>query len=167
MLFSHHLSLPPDPVTGEYPSSWCCASMASKSRSQVLGSSVQSPEGQRDASRAAHPPAQLTPLPQVVFCGELSNKWQQVTSLVSLEFVKAKSKNKAEREVVFAAPVEQEAVSIDSPSQAALGEATQVRCRNFLLQEQEKSHSDHAPQSDQDEKPAGNVLRVFVIRRCT
>ena len=140
--------------------------MASKSRSQVLGSSVQSPEGQRDASRAAHPPAQLTPLPQVVFCGEKS-EWQQVTSLVSLEFVKTKSKNKVDSEVVFAVPVEQEAVSIESPSQAASGEATQVRCRNFLLQEQEKSHSDQAPQSDQDEKPAGNVLRVFVIRRCT
>ena len=139
----------------------------SKSRSQVLGSSVQLPEGQRDASRAAHPPAQLTPLPQVVFSGELSDKWQQVTSLVSLGFVKAKSKNKVEREVVFAVPVEQEAVSVESPSQAASGEATQVRCRNFLLQEQEKSHSDQAPQSDQDEKPAGNVLRVFVIRRCT
>ena len=128
---------------------------------------MQLPEGQRDASRAAHPPAQLTPLPQVVFCGELSNKWQQVTSLVSLEFVKAKSKNKVEREVVFAVPVEQEAVSIESPSQAASEEATQVRCRNFLLQEQEKSHSDHAPQSDHDETPVGNVLRVFVIRRCT
>ena len=138
----------------------------SKSRSQVLGFSVQSPDGQRDASRAAHPPAQLTPLPQVVFCGEKS-EWQQVTSLVSLTFVKAKSKNKVDSGVVFAVPVEQEAVSIESPSQAASGEATQVRCRNFLLQEQEKSHSDQAPQSDQDEKPASNVLRVFVIRRCT
>ena len=127
---------------------------------------MQSPEGQRDASRAAHPPAQLTPLPQVVFCGEKS-EWQQVTSLVSLEFVKTKSKNKVDSEVVFVVPVEQEAVSVESPSQAASVEATQVRCRNFLLQEQEKSHSDQAPQSDQDEKPAGNVLRVFVIRRCT
>ena len=131
-----------------------------------MGSSVQLPEGQRDASRAAHPPAQLTPLPQAVFSGEKS-KWQQVTSLVSLEFVKTKSKNKVDSEVVFAVPVEQEAVSIESPSQAAFVEATQVRCRNFLLQEQEKSHSDQAPQSDQDETPAGNVLRVFVIRRCT
>ena len=102
-----------------------------------------------------------------MFCGELCDKWQQVTSLVSLEFVKTKSKNKVDSEVVFAVPVEQEAVSIESPSQAASVEATQVRCRNFLLQEQEKSHLDHAPQSDQDEKPAGNVLRVFVIRRCT
>ena len=87
--------------------------------------------------------------------------------LDSLEFVNAKSKNKVEREVVFAVPVEQEAVSIESPSQAPLEEATQVRCRNFLLQEQEKSHSDQAPQLDQDETPAGNVLRVFVRRRCT
>ena len=137
--------------------------MASKSRSQVLGSSVQSPEGQRDASRAAHPPAQLTPLPQVVFSGELSNRWQQVTSLVSLEFVKAKSKNKVEREVVFAVPVEQEAVSIESPSQAALEEAMQVRCRNFLLQEQEKSHSDQAPQSDQDGRPADRLKHVLMF----
>ena len=134
----------------------------SKSRSQVLGSSVQSPEGQRDASRAAHPPAQLTPLPQVVFCGEKS-EWQQVTSLVSLEFVKAKSKNKVEREVVFAVPVEQEAVSIESPSQAASGEAMQVRCRNFLLQEQEKSHSDHSPQSDQDETPVESIIEVPIF----
>ena len=122
---------------------------------------MQLPEGQRDASRAAHPPAQLTPLPQVVFSGELSNKWQQVTSLVSLEFVKAKSKNKVEREVVFAVPVEQEAVSIESPAQSEFVEATQVRCRNFLLQEQEKSHSDHSPQSDQDETPAG--LNQFTV----
>ena len=125
---------------------------------------MQLPEGQRDASRAAHPPAQLTPLPQVVFFGELSNKWQQVTSLVSLEFVKAKSKNKVEREVVFAVPVEQEAVSIESPSQAALEEAMQVRCRNFLLQEQEKSHSDQAPQSDQDETPVENIKDVDIFQ---
>ena len=137
--------------------------MASKSRSQVLGSSVQLPEGQRDASRAAHPPAQLTPLPQVVFCGELSNKSQQVTSLVSLEFVKTKSKNKVDSEVVFAVPVEQEAVSIESPSQAASGEATQVRCRNFLLQEQEKSHSDQAPQLDQDETPVESIKDVPIF----
>ena len=82
--------------------------------------------------------------------------------------MKTKSKNKAEREVVFADPDEEhEAVSVEMPSQVALGDAMQMRCRNFLLQEQEKSHSDQAPQSDQDEKPAGNVLRVFVIRRCT
>ena len=112
---------------------------------------------------AAHPPAQLTPLPQVVFCGEKSDKWQQVTSLVSLEFVKAKSKNKVEREVVFAVPVEQEAVSIESPSQAASGEATQVRCRNFLLQEQEKSHSDQAPQLDQDETPVESIKDVHIF----
>ena len=125
---------------------------------------MQSPEGQRDASRAAHPPAQLTPLPQVVLCGELS-KWQQVTSLVSLEFVKAKSKNKVEREVVFAVPVEQEAVSIESPSQTASGEAMQVRCRNFLLQEQEKSHSDQAPQSDHDEKPADRIKDNHILKQ--
>ena len=128
-----------------------------------MGSSVQSPEGQRDASRAAHPPAQLTPLPHVVFSGELSDRWQQVTSLVTLEFVKAKSKNKVEREVVFAVPVEQEAVSIESPSQVAFVEATQVRCRNFLLQEQEKSHSDQAPQSDQDGRPADRLKHVLMF----
>ena len=124
---------------------------------------MQSPEGQRDASRAAHPPAQLTPLPQVELCGELSDKWQQVTSLVSLEFVKTKSKNKVDSEVVFVVPVEQEAVSVESPSQAALVEATQVRCRNFLLQEQEKSHSDQAPQSDQDETPVESIKEVPIF----
>ena len=69
-------------------------------------------------------------------------------------------KRKAIPARLFAVPVEQEAVSIESPSQAAFGEATQVRCRNFLLQEQEKSHSDQAPQLDQDETPAGNVKSV-------
>ena len=65
--------------------------------------------------------------------------------------MKTKSKNKAEREVVFADPDEEhEAVSVELPSQVALGEAMQVRCRNFLLQEQEKSHSDHSPQTDHD-----------------
>ena len=98
-----------------------------------------------------------------MFCEELSNKRQQVTSLVSLEFVKAKSKNKVEREVVFAVPVEQEAVSIESPSQTASGEAMQVRCRNFLLQEQEKSHSDQAPQSDQDETPVESIKEVPIF----
>ena len=69
----------------------------------------------------------------------------------------AKSKNKVEREVVFAVPVEQEAVSVESPSQVIFVEATQVRCRNFLLQEQEKSHLDQAPQSDHDETPAYRI----------
>ena len=87
---------------------------------------MQLPEGQRDASRAAHPPAQLTPLPHVVFSGELSNKWQQVTSLNSSEFVNTTSKNRDESEVVFDDSDAQEAtadvhgaVSIGSPSQAS------------------------------------------------
>ena len=64
---------------------------------------------------------------------------------------------------MFAVPVEQEAVSVESPSQAASGEAMQVRCRNFLLQEQEKSHSDQAPQSDQDETPVENIKDVHIF----
>ena len=64
---------------------------------------------------------------------------------------------------MFAVPVEQEAVSIESPSQAASGEATQVRCRNFLLQEQEKSHSDQAPQSDHDETPVDRIKDVHIF----
>ena len=83
--------------------------------------------------------------------------------LVLLELVKTMSKNKVDSEVVFADPDEQEAVSIESPSQAASGEATQVRCRNFLLQEQEKSHSDQAPQLDQDETPVESIKDVHIF----
>ena len=102
--------------------------MAFSSKSQVLGSSVHLPEGQRDASSAAHFAAQLVPLPQLAICWVLS-LWQQVTLLVWLELVKAKSKNTADREVRFAdidvhevnsvelLAVVHVAVSIGSPSQ--------------------------------------------------
>ena len=69
------------------------------SRSQVLGSSVHSPEGQSEAPSAEHCPAQLSPRPQVTTSGVLSG-WQQVTLLIRLEDVKASSKKSTEGTVV-------------------------------------------------------------------
>ena len=61
-----------------------------KLMSQVLGSSVQLPEGQNEASRAEHCPAQLAPWPQVATLDVLSGR-QQVTLLRWLEEVRAVS----------------------------------------------------------------------------
>ena len=65
------------------------------SRSQVVGSSEHSPEGQREAPSAEHCPAQLAPWPQVATSGVLSG-WQQVTLLMWLENVNASSKKSTE-----------------------------------------------------------------------
>ena len=149
-LFSHHLRLLSVSVTGDVPvSTSCSGSEEFNSRSQVLGSSVQLREGQRDASSAAHSPAQLAPLPQVAFFLELSLK-QQVTLLVWLAWVKTKSKKCTERDVVLEDTEVQEADSVESPAQASAEGPSQWRCRNFLLHEQEKSHLDHSPHSDHE-----------------
>ena len=69
-----------------------------KSISQVLGSSVQFPEGQSHAPSAEHCPAQLAPCPQVATSKVLSG-WQQVTSVKLVEKVKALSKKSTEGKV--------------------------------------------------------------------
>ena len=69
------------------------------SRSQVLGSSVQFPEGQSEAPSAEHCPAQLAPWPQVATSKVLSGG-QQVTLLVWFEYVKVLSKKSTEGGVV-------------------------------------------------------------------
>ena len=61
---------------------------------------MQFPEGQSEAPRAEHCPAQLAPWPQVATSGVLSG-WQQVTLLTLLEKVKALSKKSTEAVVVF------------------------------------------------------------------
>ena len=61
-----------------------------KLMSQVLGSSVQLPEGQNEAPRAEHCPAQLAPWPQVATLDVLSGR-QHVTLLRWLEEVRAVS----------------------------------------------------------------------------
>ena len=61
---------------------------------------MQTPEGQRLASSAAHSPAQLAPLPQVAVWMELSLR-QHVTLIVWLALVNTKSKNKTGSEVVL------------------------------------------------------------------
>ena len=58
--------------------------------SQVLGLSVQWPEGQNEAPRAEHCPAQLAPWPQVATLDVLSGR-QHVTLLRWLEEVRAVS----------------------------------------------------------------------------
>ena len=152
-LFSHHLRLLSVSVTGDVPVSISCSgSEEFNSRSQVLGSSVQTPEGQSFASSAAHSPAQLAPLPQVAVWGELSLR-QQVTLLVWLAWVKTKSKKSAESEVVLADTEVQDTVSVESPAQASAEGPLQLRCRNFLPHEQDKSQSDHSPQTDHAETP--------------
>ena len=113
---------------------------------------MQLPEGQRAASSAAHSPAQLAPLPQVAVWGELSLR-QQVTLLVWLAWVKTKSKKSAESEVVLADTEVQDTVSVESPAQASAEGPLQLRCRNFLPHEQDKSQSDHSPQTDHAETP--------------
>ena len=153
-LFSHHLRLLSVSVTGDDPvSTSCSGSEEFNSRSQVLGSSVQTPEGQSFASSAAHSPAQLAPLPQVAVWGRLSSR-QQVTLLVWLAFVKTKSKKSTDREVVLADTEVQETISVESPVQASAEGPLQLRCRNFLLHEQDKSQSDHSPQADHAETPS-------------
>ena len=70
------------------------------SGSHVLGSAVHLPEGQREASSAAHSPAQLTPLPHVTFTGLLSER-QHATLLVWLALVKTESKNSHASDALF------------------------------------------------------------------
>ena len=118
----------------------------------MLGSLVHLPEGHKDASSAAHCPAQLVFLPQAAFWNVVS-ALQQVTLLVWLALVKTKSKKSAESEVVLADTEVQEAVSVESPAQASAEGPLQWRCRNFLPQEQDKSQSDHSPQADHAETP--------------
>ena len=65
----------------------------------MLGSSVQSPEGHREAPSAEHCPAQLTPWPQVATLGMLSGA-QQVTSVMPLEKVKVSSKKSTDEETL-------------------------------------------------------------------
>ena len=60
---------------------------------------MQFPDGQSEAPRAEHCPAQLAPRPQVTFSKVLFG-WQQVTLLVFLEFVNASSKKSTEEVVV-------------------------------------------------------------------
>ena len=71
------------------------SSPLSKKSLHVLGLSVQSPEGHREAPSAEHCPAQLIPCPQVAFSNVLSGL-QQVTLLEWLEKVKALSKKSTE-----------------------------------------------------------------------
>ena len=56
---------------------------------------MQFPDGQSEAPRAEHCPAQLAPWPQVA-TSEVLFGWQQVTLLVFLENVKASSKKSTE-----------------------------------------------------------------------
>ena len=72
------------------------------SRSHVMGSAVQLPEGQREASSAEHCPAQLIPLPHVTLVTELSRR-QHVTVLVWLALVKTESKNSHASDALFVA----------------------------------------------------------------
>ena len=74
----------------------------SKTTSHVSGSSVQFPEGQREAPSAEHCPAQLTPCPQEASLKVLSGL-QQVTLLERSEKVKAVSKKSTERAFVVVA----------------------------------------------------------------
>ena len=90
----------PERVAVEPPLSSSSAFSPLNSRSQVLGSSVHSPEGQSEAPSAEHCPAQLAPWPQVATSKVLSG-WQQVTLLVWLEKVKALSKKSTEEVVVM------------------------------------------------------------------
>ena len=76
----------------------------SKKTSHVPGSSVQIPEGQREAPSAEHCPAQLTPFPQEASSKVLSGL-QQVTLLECLEKVKALSKKSTEGVFVSAVVV--------------------------------------------------------------
>ena len=89
----------PERVAVEPPLSSSSAFSSLNSRSQVLGSSVHSPEGQSEAPSAEHCPAQLAPWPQVTTLGVLSG-WQQVTLLVWLEKVNALSKKSTEGTVL-------------------------------------------------------------------
>ena len=88
-----------DIVAMDPPLSSSTSSLLGNSRSQVLGSSVHFPDGQSEAPRAEHCPAQLAPWPQVATSGVLSG-WQQVTLLIWLEDVKASSKKSTEGTVV-------------------------------------------------------------------
>lgn len=65
-----------------------------------MGSVVQLPEGQREASSAEHSPAQLTPLPHVTLIIELSRR-QHATVLVWLAVVKTESKNSHASDALF------------------------------------------------------------------
>ena len=76
-----------------------------------------------------------------------------MTLLVWLALVKTKSKKRTERDDVLEATDVQEAVSVESPTQASAEGPLQWRCRNFLPQEQDKSQSDHSPQADHAETP--------------
>ena len=76
-----------------------------------------------------------------------------MTLLVWLALVKTKSKKSVESEVVLADTDVQEAVSVESPAQASAEGPLQLRCRNFLPHEQDKSQSDHSPQADHAETP--------------
>ena len=71
--------------------------------SHVSGSSVQFPDGQSEAPRAEHCPAQLFPWPQVATSNVLVSWWQQVTFLERLAKVKVLSKESTE-EVVAVLP---------------------------------------------------------------
>ena len=70
--------------------------------------------------------------------------------LVWLALVKTKSKKSTERDIVLADTDVQEAVSVEFPWQASADGPLQLRCRNFLLYEQDRSQSDHSPHSDQE-----------------
>ena len=88
----------------------------SMSRSHVLGSSEQFPEGQSVASSAEHCPLQLTSWPQLAPSKVLSER-QQVTLLESAVEVKARSKKSTfERKQFAESNVEQEVVSVESPT---------------------------------------------------
>ena len=76
-----------------------------------------------------------------------------MTLLVWLALVKTKSKKSTERDDVLEATDVQEAVSVESPTQASAEGPLQWRCRNFLPQEQDKSQSDHFPHADHAETP--------------
>ena len=120
----------------------------------MLGSLVHLPEGHKDASSAAHCPAQLVFLPQAAFWNVVS-ALQQVTLLVWLALVKTKSKNEVDKEVMLTDSEVQEAASVELPLQASTSETLHLRCRNFF------PHSDHSPQSDQ---AAGSAVRTCEIR---
>ena len=115
---------------------------------------VHLPEGHKDASSAAHCPAQLVFLPQAAFWNVVS-ALQQVTLLVWLALVKTKSKNEVDKEVLLTDSEVQEADSLELPLQASTSETLHLRCRNF------SPHSDHSPQSDQ---AAGSAVRTCDIR---
>ena len=83
----HHFRSLPDKVAVDSPCS------------QVPGSSVHFPDGQSEAPRAEHAPAQLAPWPQVATSKVLVSGWQQVTVLLFFELVKASSKKSTEEAV--------------------------------------------------------------------